>query len=415
MRFGGRSFRRAAALLAAGVLVAGCGGGAGGDASTAEGGKTVSLWHYYGPPDSATGAALVRLVERYEKEHPGVDIQPRHIPFGDFTRTLLQSAAGGDLPDIALINAFHTEAMVEAGVIQELDDRVAAWGKKDGFFPASWRTTQVGGKTYGLPHLADAYAVYYNTKMLDKAGVEPPRTWDEMAEAAKKLATGGRQGLAVSGIEGDEGATGLIIRILAAGGDVADVDSPEANEALTQFKEMVDDGAMSKGMLGWNEEDVKNQFANEQTAMMINSATYVSTLRTEKPDLEWKVALLPEDEQRLTLLGAENLTITAGSRDPDAAWDVMTWMQRPEVLAEYLPDRNKLPARLDVPAGQDETRAVFQEQLKSAWVPEGKLAGAAGEVFTHIQGALQAAVSGSASVADALTQAQQKIDKALAG
>ena len=90
-------------------------------------------------------------------------------------------------------------------------------------------------------------------------------------------------------------------------------------------------------------------------------------------------------------------------------------MQRPEVLSEYLPDRNKLPARDDVPAGEDEARAVFQEQLKSAWVPEGKLAASASEVFTHLQGALQAAISGSAGVGDALKQAQQKIDQALAG
>ncbi|GAA3643336.1 sugar ABC transporter substrate-binding protein [Nonomuraea antimicrobica] len=416
MRLGGVSLRRVAALLMAGVLATGCGGGGGTDSAGDSGGeKTLTLWHYYGPPDSATGGALVRLVERYEREHPGVDVQPRHIPFGDFTRTLLQSAAGGELPDIALINAFHTQAMVEAGIIQELDDKVAAWGKKDGFFPASWQTTQVGGKTYGLPHLADAYALYYNTDLLDEAGVEPPKTWDEVAATAKKLATGERQGLAVSGIEGDEGATGLIIRILAAGGDVAKVNTPQATKALTQFKEMVDSGAMSKGILGWNEEDVKNQFANERTAMMINSATYVSTLRTEKPDLKWKVALLPKDAQNPTLLGAENLTITSGSKNPDAAWDLMTWMQRPEVLAEYLPDRNKLPARSDVPPGEDEARAVFQEQLKSAWVPEGPLAASASEVFTHLQGALQAAISGSANVGDALTQAQQKIDQALAG
>ncbi len=416
MRFGGRPLRWAAALVAAGLLLAGCGGGGGDDAGSGDGGKTtVTLWHYYGPPDSATGAALVRLVERYEKAHPDVDVRTRHIPFGDFTRTLLQAAAGQDLPDIALINAFHTQAMVEAGVIQPLDDRVAKWGKKDGFFPASWQTTQVDGKTYGLPHLADAYAVYYNTDMLDKAGVQPPETWAEMGEAAKKLATDGHRGLAVSGIEGDEGATGLILRILAAGGDVAHIDSPAGREALTQFTELVGSGAMSKGILGWNEEDVKNRFANGKVAMMINSATYVSTLRTEHPDLKWKVTLLPEDEQRPTLLGAENLTITTGSEHPDAAWDLMTWMQRPDVLAQYLPDRNKLPARSDVPAGDDEARAVFQEQLKSAWVPSGAVAKSASEVFTDVQGALQAAVSGSASVGEALARAQQKIDKALAG
>ncbi|MEO3875196.1 sugar ABC transporter substrate-binding protein [Nonomuraea sp. B12E4] len=403
--------RRWAATLLAATLLAGCGGGGEGGQDD---GTTLTLWHFYGPPESATGAALVRLLQRYEQAHPGVKVQPRHIPFGEFNRTILQSAAGGELPDIALIAATSTQAMAEAGVIQDISQQVESWGKKSGFLPSIWQTTQVGGKTYGLPHVADTYAVYYNTDMLGKAAIEPPKTWTEMAETAKKLTSDDRQGLAVSGIEGEEGATALVIRILAAGGDVTKVDAPPAQAALTQFKEMVDDGAISKGMLGWNEEDVKNQFANGRAAMMINSATYVSTLRKENPGLKWKVALLPGDAKQLTFLAAENLAITSGSRQPDAAWDLMAWTQDPKVLGEYLPDRNKLPTRDDVPADGDEVRGVFIEQLKSAWAPSGPLAKDSSEVFTHVQGALQAAVSGSASVNQALADTQQKIDKTLA-
>ncbi|KAB8193161.1 extracellular solute-binding protein [Nonomuraea phyllanthi] len=405
--------RLSAVALLAGALVAGCGSG-GEEAQEPGGVTTLSLWHFYGPPESATGGALVRFLQRYEQAHPGVKVEPRHIPFGDFNRTILQSAAGGELPDIALIGATSTQAMAEAGIIEDLSDRVAKWGKQDAYLPSIWQTTQVGGKTYALPHVADTYAVYYNTELLDEAGVKPPKTWDEMAETARKLTSGDRQGLAVSGVEGEEGATALVIRILAAGGDVTKIDSPAANKALTQFKQLVDSGAMSKGIIGWNEEDVKNQFANGRAAMMINSATYVSTLRKENPDLKWKIALLPGDTRQVTFLAAENLAITSGSSHPDAAWDLMTWMQDPKALAEYLPDRNKLATRDDVPADGDEARSVFAEQLKSAWAPSGALAEHSSEVFTHVQGALQAAISGSATVDQALAEAQQKIDKTLA-
>ncbi|MFI0423572.1 ABC transporter substrate-binding protein [Spongiactinospora sp. 9N601] len=399
--------RWAALLVALAASLAGCGGDGGG------GPGALRFWHFYGPPDSATGGPLVKLIEKYERAHPGVTVEVRHIPFGEFNRTLLQAAAGRELPDVALIGATATQAMAEAGVISDLTPRVAAWGKQAGFLPASWNTTQVGGKTYGLPHVADSYAIYYNTDIFRRARTEPPKTWAELGETARKLARDGRQGLAISGIEGEEGATALVIRLLVAGGDPAKVDTPQGRAALSHVKAMVDRGAVSKGMLGWNEEDVKNQFANGRAAMMINSATYVSTLRTENPDLKWDVALLPGDARRTTFLAAENLTITSGSARPDAAWDLLTWMQRPDVLAGYLPARNKLPARTDVPDDGDEIRAVFREQLRSAWAPTGALARNSTEVFTHIQGALQAAVSGSVPVERALADAQRKIDEAL--
>lgn len=414
MNFTRHSWRRGAALGTIGALIgalAACGGDGGGDASADD---TITLWQYYGDPDMPTGAPLYDLVERYEEES-GTDVEVRFIPFDDFNRTLLQSAAGGDLPDVALINAFDTAAMAEAGVIQDLSDRVEEWGEQDAYFETSWATGQFDGGTYGIPHLADAYALYYNQAMLDDAGLEPPQTWEEMATTAEALSTDGRTGLAVSGVEGAEGATGLVIRHLAAGGEVEQIDSPAGIEALEDFASMTDSGAISEGFLTWIEDDVKNQFAQERAAMMINSATYVSLLREETPDLEWNVALLPADETATTFLSAENLGIGATSENADAAWDLIEFMQQPEELETYLPERNKLPARDDVPGtAEDPIRSVFAEQLQQAWAPEGDVAAASGEIFTHLQRALQATVSGAASAPEAAAQAQEAIDEALA-
>ena len=413
MNFTRHSWRRGAALGIIGALI-GALAACGGDGDSASADDTITLWQYYGDPDMPTGAPLYDLVERYEEES-GTDVEVRFIPFDDFNRTLLQSAAGGDLPDVALINAFDTAAMAEAGVIQDLGDRVEEWGEEDAYFETSWSTGQFDGSTYGIPHLADAYALYYNKAMLDDAGLEPPQTWDEMATAAETLSTtDGRTGLAVSGVEGAEGATGLIIRLLAAGGAVEEIDSPAGVEALEDFASMADSGAISPGFLTWIEDDVKNQFAQERAAMMINSATYVSLLREETPDLEWDVSLLPADETATTFLSAENLSIGATSENADAAWDLIEFMQEPEELETYLPERNKLPARDDVPGtAEDPIRAVFAEQLQEAWAPEGDVAATSGEIFTHVQRALQATVSGTATAQEAAAQAQEAIDEAL--
>ena len=222
-----------AAVLA--LALVGCGG------SDSSDDDTITLWQYYGERDTPTGGPLYELVERYEEES-GVDVDVRFIPFEDFNRTLLQSAAGGETPDIALTNAFDTAALAEGGVIQDLGDRVEEWGEQDAYFETSWETTQFEDSTYGIPHVADAYALYYNTDLLSQAGVEPPATWDEMAATAQTL-SGDGSGLAVSGVEGAEGATGLIIRMLAAGGEVDQPDTDAGREALEQFTDLAGTGA----------------------------------------------------------------------------------------------------------------------------------------------------------------------------
>jgi multiple sugar transport system substrate-binding protein len=89
-------------------------------------------------------------------------------------------------------------------------------------------------------------------------------------------------------------------------------------------------------------------------------------------------------------------------------------MQQPAELATYLPERNKLPARNDVPGTEeDPVRAVFAEQLQQAWAPDAALAPHNNEVLTALQSALQSTISGGA-VPDAARSAQATIDEALA-
>lgn len=376
---------------------------------------TVTFWHYYG---GSTTDAIEGVLQRYTDEHPGVIVEPRLINFSDFNRTLLQGAAAGDLPDIALINCFDTQLFAEAGIITDITERVTAWGGAENYFPGVYETSLWNGQNYGLPHLVDCYVLWYNVDQFSEAGVEPPATWEELSTTAAALSGDNRYGLAVSAIEGVEGATAWIIRLLATGAAVTEVDSEGGREAMQQFVDLVEDGSMSPGILGWIEDDVATQFSTGQAGMMINSATYVNFFREEAPDLNWALSVLPEDEERLTFLSAENLTITSGAQNPDAAWDLMLWLQEPEVLNEYLPKRNKLPALSNVAAepqwADDPVWSVFMEQLNNAWAPTGEVAIHSAEIFTYIQEAVQAAVSGDSSVEDALVTAQGKIDGVLA-
>ena len=175
-----------------------------------------------------------------------------------------------------------------------------------------------------------------------RGGRDPPATWEELAATAATLSGDSRFGLVISAVEGIEGATAYIIRLLAAGGEVTDVDSEAGQAALQQFVDMVEAGSMSPGILGWIEDDVATQFSTEQAAMMINSAT-TSTSSAERFPIGLVTGAAGRRRAR-HVPQRENLTITTGAQNPDAAWDLMLWLQQPEVLNEYLPERNK-PAR----------------------------------------------------------------------
>lgn len=411
------TFRRVAVTvmaLTATASLAACGnlGGGGADNTASDGDGVITFWHYYGDPH---GEALNAVLSDYTEE-TGIEVEARFIPYDDFNRTLQQAAAAGELPDIALINAFDTAQMADAGIIEDLSSYVDEWGEQDAYYATGWESGQVDGATFAIPHLADVYALYYNEEILAEAGVEVPATWEEMEAAAAQITASGAAsyGLAMSGIEGAEGATGILLRTLAAGGDLSDFGGDAGVTALESVQRMTESGALSKGFLTWNEDDAMAAFTNGEAGMAINSASAINVVRDNAPDLRWSVAPLPADKTEATYLSAENLTIGAGSGDADAAWDLIEWMQQPEVLETYLPARNKLPARDDVPgAVTDPVRATFADQLVHAWAPNGRLAARSNEALSLVQQSLQSVISGTSSPTDAAAEAQAAIDEAL--
>jgi multiple sugar transport system substrate-binding protein len=174
---------------------------------------------------------------------------------------------------------------------------------------------------------------------------------------------------------------------------------------------MVNEGWMSQGILGWTQEDVKNQFVNNQAAMMTNGPWQIPVIEEEAPDLKWNVVPLPEGEESASILGGENLAIISGKENVDAAWELLTWWQRPENLKRYLIQAGKLPSRQDLAEdphwSDDPVLGVFVEQLRvaraRAYGPNYP------EISSAIQDAMQAAVSGESTIDEALSRAQEQI------
>jgi multiple sugar transport system substrate-binding protein len=156
---------------------------------------------------------------------------------------------------------------------------------------------------------------------------------------------------------------------------------------------------------------VLGQFQNERAALMVNGPWQIPVIQDESPDLKWEVSTLPEESQGASVLGGENLAITKASKNVDAAWEFLVWSQEPDNLLRYNTIAGKIPSRTDVADNErwtgDPALKVFTEQLQvakpRAYGPKYP------EISAAVQEMLQAALTGSAEVDEAITTAAGKI------
>ncbi len=299
-----------------------------------------------------------------------VKVERTYIPFADLKQKLLQGAAAGQLPDTVIIDNPDHSSFAALGVLADLTDRVATWGKSGDYFPGPWASTVFQDKNYGVPDNSNCLVQWYNKAFTDPTGVQPPKNWDELKAAAKALTEGDRFGLAVSAVKSEEGTFQWLPFLWMTGEDLATLDSDGGRKAMQLWVDLVNDGYMSPGIVNWKQGDVLGQFQNGKAAMMVNGPWQIPTLRNDSPDLKWDVATLPEEKQGASILGGENMAIVKDTKSLDAAWELMMWRQEPDNLrntwSRPASCRAWLRWRQTKSWTSDPVIKVFMDQLKVA-------------------------------------------------
>ncbi len=201
--------------LGSSLLAACAGTGSGGSSSStaSSGGSTPTLtqwYHQYG--EKGTHEAVLKYAKDYTKAKVNVSWVPgTGTEYPDKVRAAL---LGSKAPDVFELPSISVD-QVKAGLLEPLDDLIA--DVKTDFNPASLAPFTVNGKVYGIKMINDLTFVYYRKSMFKQAGLEIPKTIDDLIAAAKKLTNGNRKGIYI----GPDGGVDALNQIAgwSSGGD----------------------------------------------------------------------------------------------------------------------------------------------------------------------------------------------------
>lgn len=137
---------------------------------------------------------LDEAAKQFEKDH-GVKVTISKVENADTTTNMLQWAQGKTNCDLALGGSREQAVQYAAKdyIIDFdkgfFDDKI----KKDDFFPSFLELGNIEGKQYMIPMLGEVMFIVVNKSLMKKAGlvddkgnINPPKTWDELYDYAKK-------------------------------------------------------------------------------------------------------------------------------------------------------------------------------------------------------------------------------------
>lgn len=360
----GRLSALGASALSFALVLSACSGASPDPGAASDGGTvTIEMWDYLGQGVSNT--AMEAAVAAFEKANPGYEVKRTSFAYGDLAKSIVQGGVGGAVPDLAVVDVVDNQNFAALGLVKDLTETEGS--RSNEFHPGPWTSTQMDGKTYGLPLNSNNLGLYYNKALLDEAGVAVPTTWEELSAAAKATANGDVSGLAISAVKNEQGTFQFLPFVWQTGGDLEDYATSGA-EALSFLKGMIDEGSVSSAVTNYSQEDARTQFTAGKVAMMMNGPWELQNL-ADVP-FEWGVAPLPKGKEAATGLGGENVVVLQEGKQADAAVKLAEFLTSAEGAKIYCDESGQLSARPDL-AGKlklssDDKLKVFEDQLAVA-------------------------------------------------
>jgi maltose-binding protein MalE len=146
---------------------------------TAKTGEKLTLWIY----DSGRLEVLTELGKKFEAQY-GVPVEVSMVDLGQIRNQFLLASGGEECADIAIIPHDNLGALVENGVVAEVN-----LGNKSGsFLEPALQGFNYNGKLYGVPLAVENIGFFYNTDMVSA----PPETWDDAVALTQSLIRSGK-------------------------------------------------------------------------------------------------------------------------------------------------------------------------------------------------------------------------------
>lgn len=371
----------------------------------------IKIWYYWETPMHQE--ALNTVISDFNASQDGITVSADYIPFADFKKQLSIGVAAEELPDLVIIDNPDHAAYAAMGIFADLTDELSSWPDLEQYYAGPLGSLTIDGKIYGIPFGSNCLALFYNEDMLESAGSEVPTNWDELKVVAEETTTDGVVGFGISSLPNEEGTFGFLPWVWSTGATAYEINSEGGIKALTLFKDLIESGGMSKEVINWTQGDVMNQFISGNLAMMVNGPWQVPTMRSEAPDLNWNVALIPKDEVYASDLGGENFAII-NNENVSKSLEFLKFAVSPEQVTGYIDKFGYIASRKDVAETQytdDPIMQKFIEEMAYA-LPRGPHAKWP-EISNAISNAFNEVITGVADPETAAANAQTTIDSIL--
>ena len=335
--------------------------------------KEVTLTAILVQPKPRWDTLLQSAMQKLQERHPDMNIKINYrvLPYDVSRTTMLNLLANKSPIDLISLDQIWLGNFAELGYLTDLTNRALSWGRLSDWYQGNLDGNLYKGKVYAIWAWTDVRGIWYWKDLLDKAQVNPTSltTWDGYLASAKKLNSALKTSGNVQGIGLDCGASMWYPYLWMLGGEIIKMrdghptkgsywfpafNSSSGIKAMQFIKDQINAGL--KPISSGNFDTIS--FINRTYAVFLGGSWLPGEFPSnDRSSITQRVGFIPaypvprEGVQTTTVMGGWELGIPQISKNKDLAWELITLMLEPEVLAPVLEKTGYLPTQASIGQG----------------------------------------------------------------
>lgn len=332
------------------------------------------------------GKALKKILEAFKSEYPEITLKQQLFTDSEIPTKVETAYLAGTEPDLVFQNWGHgTLEWPDQPLVVDVGPLMAQWGITDRLkADALAQFTVDGGRVVAFPLEGFVWPMWYNTAILNKAGVSAvPTTTDELINAAGKVRAAGYEPLATGGLDWTGQALFNLINTATMTNDdfakVYEEGGFTTNQAFMDsvnlFIRLRDAGVFSDDSGGLDANAMLERYTSGKAAMIHAGSWSFDNIPEElrKDTVVSGFPLPPGSPHQSPIVAngyiGKGVWITRnGANNLDAVQKFVQFLYRPEVMARFVEMGSMVPPLKDLKVDTSQLNPVFIQALN--WTPD---------------------------------------------
>ncbi|HZG55561.1 MAG TPA: extracellular solute-binding protein [Paenibacillus sp.] len=293
--------------------------------------EDVELTFLYQMDDRWTAEFWASVVSDFEKQNPGIKLNPMSYPSVDKKQEYIQTLYATDqMPDVTFAG-LESMKLID-GVFLEVPEHLTSLLDETGLYRRD-------GKVYTLP--TSKYImldVFYNKDIFKKYNLTPPNTWDEFLQLNETLKSNG----VVPFVEAGQGVSGMMLHnpmLTVMLNEISEdypqkflsgemkFNGPEMLEIGKRFQALWDAGYYHEGSLSFTGAQKDEKFMEGSAAMLIQG---IFNAKKYAEGSQFEVGWFPlpgmKSADIYPVMFGEDIGVSAKTKHPEEAFKLVEFL-----------------------------------------------------------------------------------------